>query len=214
MPERRNHGGVNAQPAWRSAVPRPWRHNPSQWKERILIAALALCAAALSGYMGLFQWGLLPTVWDPVFHAQSEAILTSDVSHTLHRWFRIPDSALGALAYAVDAVLALAGSTRRWQFRPWLIALFGVSVIPLGGVSVALVAMQAFVVEAWCLLCLVTAALSLALAALAVDEVWSSGLYLGRLWKQTHNRRLCWDAFCGRPSPEALRAAEGMVSMP
>jgi hypothetical protein len=35
----------------------------------------------------------------------------------MRRWFRIPDAALGAIAYLGDLVFGLAGSTRRWQDR-------------------------------------------------------------------------------------------------
>ena len=53
-----------------------------------------------------------------------------------------------------------------------------------------------------------TAVISLVLVFLAYDEVWASITYLRRVWRRTHDRKLLWDAFCGRPSEEALAAAE------
>jgi hypothetical protein len=114
---------------------------------------------------------------------------------------------LGALAYLGDLIFGLAGSTRRWQYRPWLVVLFGLDVIPLGLVSVLLVVLQGTVVGAWCFLCLVTAAISLLLIALAYDEVWSSILYLRRVWQRTQSLNALWGAFCGRPSREAEEVA-------
>jgi hypothetical protein len=178
----------------------PWDFNPSAWSQRIPICLLALVGFVISAYMSLFEWGLIRTVWDPVFGTDTARVLASDVSHRLHRWFGIPDAALGAVAYLGDAVLGLAGSTRRWQYRPWMVVLFGIDVIPLGGVSAILVLMQATVVGYWCFLCLVSAAISLILIYFAYDEVWSSLLYLRRVWRRTGSAREVWNVFWGRYS--------------
>jgi uncharacterized membrane protein len=175
----------------------PWDYNPSAWSQRIPICLLALVGFVISAYLALFEWGLISSVWDPVFGRDTERVLVSDVSHRLHRWFGIPDAALGAIAYLGDAVLGLAGSTRRWQYRPWMVILFGIDVIPLGAVSAILVLLQATVVGHWCFLCLVTAAISLVLIYYAYDEVWSSLMYLRRVRRETSGRGL-WNAFWGR----------------
>jgi uncharacterized membrane protein len=193
------------------AIPEPWGHNPSAWSQRIWIALVAAVAFLAAVYMALYQWRLIPDVWDPIFGAQSRQVLDSDVSHTMRRWFRIPDAILGALAYLGDIIFALAGSTRRWQYRPWLVVLFGLDVIPLGIVSAILVGIQGAVLGAWCFLCLVTAVISLALVVLAYDEVWSCLIYLSRVWRKARNLRLLWDTFWGRPSPVAHEVGEGMV---
>jgi hypothetical protein len=181
----------------------PWDYNPSSWRQRIPIAALAIVAFVISAYMALYQWKIIGDVWDPVFGEQSKRVLDSQTSETMRRWFGIPDAALGALAYLGDAIFGLAGSTRRWQDRPWLVVLFGLDVIPLGIVSIVLVAMQSTVVGFWCFLCLVTAAISVALIILSYDEVWSSLLYLGRLWQRRRSPLTVWRAFWGNPVPEA-----------
>jgi hypothetical protein len=185
----------------------PWGYNPSAWDQRIPICLLALAGFAISVYLALYEWGLIASVWDPVFGRDTERVLRSQVSHTLYRWFGIPDAALGAVAYLGDAVLGLAGSTRRWQYRPWMVILFGIDVIPLGGVSAVLVLLQATLVGYWCFLCLISAAISMVLIYFAYDEVWSSVLYLTRVWRATRSAREVWHAFAGRPSPAAAAVA-------
>jgi uncharacterized membrane protein len=185
----------------------PWHHNPSAWKQRIPIVVLAGVATLIAGYMALYQWRIIPDVWDPVFGDQSKHVLDSNVSETMRGWFRVPDAALGALAYLGDLIFGLAGSTRRWQDRPWLVILFGLDVIPLGIVSALLVVFQGVLVGAWCFLCLVTAAISLLLVVLAFDEVWSSIAYLRRVHRRTRSMRMVWRTFCGIPSEEAHAVA-------
>lgn len=178
----------------------PWDYNPSAWSQRLPIAILALVGFVISAYLSLFEWGLIKTVWDPVFGNGTEEVLMSDVAHRLHRWFGIPDGALGAVAYLGDAVLGLAGSTRRWQYRPWMVVLFGIDVIPLGGVSAILVLLQATMVGHWCFLCLVSAGISIVLIYFAYDEVWSSLVYLRAVWRHTRSKREVWNVFWGRYS--------------
>ncbi len=190
----------NPRPFPLDVIPAPWSYNPSNWSQRIRICLVAAIAVVIAVYMGLYQWRLIPTVWDPIFGEQSIRVLDSDVSHTMRKWFRIPDSIMGAIAYLGDVIFALAGSTRRWQDRPWLVVLFGLDVIPLGIVSAVLVFMQGAVVGAWCFLCLVTAVISLVLVILAYDEVWSCILYLAGVWKKSRNKKLLWDTFWGKPS--------------
>jgi uncharacterized membrane protein len=193
------------------AVPQPWSYNPSSWRQRITVAAIAFVAFLIATYLTLYQWRVIDSVWDPVFGAQSALVLDSEVSVKMRSWLRIPDAALGAIAYLSDVIFALAGCTRRWQYRPWLVVLFGLDVIPIGGVSAILVFMQAFVVGSYCFLCLVTAALSLLLIWLSYDEVWSCLLYLHRYWKRTRNFKALWNVFWGRADIEAARVAAEMA---
>lgn len=192
---------------------RPWSYNPSSWRQRIPICLLAFVAFLLATHLSLYQWRLIDTVWDPVFGEQSAGVLDSEVAGMMHGWFGIPDAALGALAYLGDAIFGLAGSTRRWQYRPWLVILFGIDVIPLGLVSGILVLCQAFVVGHWCFLCLVTAVISLVLVYMAYDEVYSSLKYLYAVWKRTRSSRAVWMALCGWPLPEADEAALELIGL-
>lgn len=193
------------------AIPEPWTYNPSKWSQRILISCLAMGAVLIAVYMGLYQWRLIDHAWDPVFGDQSQQVLDSEVSDIMWKWFRIPDSIMGALAYLGDVIFALAGSTRRWQDRPWLVMLFGIDVIPLGIVSAVLVFMQGTVVGAWCFLCLITAIISLVLVFLAYDEIWSSILFLRKVWIKSKSIRVVWDTFWGKASEIAYQAGEECI---
>jgi hypothetical protein len=194
------------------AIPQPWDYNPSSWHQRIAVASLAFVAFLIATYLALYQWRFIDSVWDPVFGAQSQRVLDSGVSEGIRRWTIIPDGALGAIAYLSDVIFALAGSKRRWQYRPWLVVLFGLDIIPIGGVSAILVFAQAFVVGSYCFLCLVTAVISMLLIWLAYDEVWSCVLYLWKFWKRIGDKRVMWDVFWGRPHPVAAEVAREMVS--
>jgi uncharacterized membrane protein len=134
-------------------------------------------------------------------------VLDSDVSEKMRYWLLIPDAALGAFGYFSEAILGLAGSTRRWQYRPWMVILFGIDVIPLGLVSVVLVVLQGTVVGSWCFLCIITAAISSLLVYCAYDEVWSSITYLRRVWGRSRSIPVLWNAFWGTASREAAEAA-------
>ena len=190
----------------------PYSHNPSAWTQRIPICLLAFVAAGISIHLSLFQWGLIHNVWDPVFGDQSEKVLKSDVALKMYGWIGIHDAALGALAYLGDAIFGFVGSPRRWQYRPWMVVLFGIDVIPLGIVSAILVICQAFIVGQWCFLCLVTAVISLILVYWAWDEVRVSLTYLWRVWKETRSTRTLWRAFWGYRDEPMERVGEAMLS--
>lgn len=185
----------------------PWRHNASSWRHRVPICVLAGIAAAIAVYLALYQWRVIDSVWDPFFGSQSAAVLDSEVSERMRAWIGLPDAALGALAYLGDLVYGLAGSTRRWQYRPWMVLLFGLDVIPLGIVSAVLVVLQGSVVGAWCTLCLASAAISLVLVVLAFDEVWACLVHLRATWRRERDARALWRAFWGRPPRDGALAA-------
>ncbi|KAA5542615.1 vitamin K epoxide reductase [Roseiconus nitratireducens] len=190
----------------------PYNHNPSAWSQRIPICVLAFVAAAISAHLSLFQWGFIESAWDPVFGDGSNRVLKSSTAERMFGIIGIHDAALGVLAYLGDAILGFAGSTRRWQYRPWLVILFGIDVIPLGIVSVVLVFCQAVVVGEWCFLCLVSAMISLILVYWAWDEVRASLSYLRLVWKQNSSVGLLWRAFWGYRSEAMERAAETLLS--
>jgi uncharacterized membrane protein len=189
----------------------PWSYNPSAWGQRVPICILAGVATLIASYMGLYQWRLIDHAWDPLFGSQTQQVLDSNVAQTMDRWIGVPDAALGAFAYLGDAVLGMAGSTRRWQHRPWLVILFGIDVIPLGVVSSVLVILQGTIVGAWCTLCLVTAAISLILAWWAYDEVLTSCKYLLRVWKISRSAGTVMRALAGIPTEAAIEAGGQLV---
>ena len=83
-------------------LPAGWDYNPSSWSQRLPIIGLALVGFGIATYLALYQWGIVSTVWDPIFGHGSAIILNSSVSRLLP----VPDAALGALSYLVDAVTA------------------------------------------------------------------------------------------------------------
>jgi uncharacterized membrane protein len=196
-------GGDPSDAAALDVRPPGFDYNPSSWGQRVPICILAAVAFLIATYMALYQWRLLPHAWDPIFGDQTRRVLDSEASETMRRWMKIPDAALGAIAYLGDALFGLAGSTERWRRRPWIVILFGIDVIPLGVVSAVLVVMQGTVVGSWCFLCLVTALISLILVAFAWDEVWATLQYLRGVWRRTHDRRVLWRVFWGGAAPES-----------
>jgi len=205
-------GVTRARLRWEDAVDMnaaapPFRKNPSSWSHRIPIAVLAALGALVAAYLSLYELHLSASVWDPVFGAGTERVLTSELSERIYRIFHVPDTLLGALAYGTEILFTLAGSTRRWQYRPWIVALFGLNVLALAGTGVALVVAQGLVVKSWCFLCLVLTAISLLLAALSAREVYASLSYLRRVHRRSGRVRVVWNTFWGRASEPADRAA-------
>lgn len=149
--------------------------SPSAWRRRWPAVLFAAVNLAIAVHLAMYQLRAAGDVWDPVFGDGSRQVLESQVSETLRAWlFGMPDAAVGAAAYAVELVLAVVGGTDRWRKHPRLVLLFGANTLALGLAGVGLVAMQAFVVRAWCLLCLVAAALSVALVFTVYDEARAS----------------------------------------
>lgn len=171
-------------------IPPGWNYNPAAWRERIPIIVLAMIGFFIAGYMGLYQLRVVTEVWEPFFGNGSVTILNSPVSHMLP----IPDAVLGALSYLFDAVAGIIGGTYRWRTKPWIVVLFGIAVGPLGLVSVLLVVLQPVLFNAWCTLCLLTAAISIIMIGPTLDEVLASCQYLKRVRQSGES---VWKAFWG-----------------
>ncbi len=166
--------------------------NPTRWSRRIWLAVLALSGLYISVYLTLFQIKVLPGVWDPFF--QSPKVL---------EFLGFPDASLGVLAYATEVVLLFIGGRERWRTMPWTVLALGAVILSGAVVSVLLILMQAFLVGAWCLLCLGSAAISFAIFALGHDEPLAGLRYLKRV-------RDCggsaWRALWGRAYEERGRS--------
>lgn len=139
----------------------------SSWTHRAPLVALGLVGMAVAGYLSLYQLGLTSSVWDPIFGAGSEKVITSAVSRALP----VPDAALGVVAYLADVLLASVGGRHRWETDPWLVVADGLVVLGLVLTGLALTVTQLFVFHAGCTLCLVSAAVSFTSGWLARAEV-------------------------------------------
>ena len=171
-------------------TPPGWSSNPSIWRQRVPIIALALIGTGIASYLGAFQLGIISSVWEPFFGDGSRTVLTSKTSKILP----VPDGVLGALSYLADAVTGAIGGTRRWKKMPWIVIIFGIAVGPLGAISILLVILQPVVYDSFCTLCLASAVISTAMIGPAVDEVLASLQFLKR---RRSEGRSVWRAFWG-----------------
>lgn len=177
------------------ATPPGFDENPTAWPRRMLLAALALAGFCVSVYLTLFQIEVIPGVWDPFF--TSPKVLT---------FLGFPDAALGALAYATEIILLSIGGRERWRTMPWTVLALGVVILSGAIVSVLLILMQAFLVGAWCTLCLASAAISFAIFGLGYDEPLAGLRYLKRVRDSGGS---AWRALLGVGSGERVEESHG-----
>lgn len=181
-------------------TPPGWETNPSGWRHRLPIILLALAGMSVASYLAAYQLGFLSSAWDPFFGDGTRRVLESGVSRLLP----VPDAALGAAAYLFDAVTGAVGGTDRWRRRPWLVALFGLAIGPLGAVSISLVILQPVAFNAWCTLCLTSALISLTMIGRGMEEVLASLQHLRRVQRRGGST---WRAFWGVGARQAGAAA-------
>jgi hypothetical protein len=148
-------------------TPPGWSYNPSAWIQRGPIIAMAFVGFFLSRYLAAYQLKHIPWPWDPFFSDGTWRVLESDISKA----WPISDAGLGAVSYMIEALSGFMGGRNRWRTMPWMVAMFGVLVVPLGIVSIVLVILQPVAVGAWCTICLITAAAMLIMISPALDEV-------------------------------------------
>jgi hypothetical protein len=141
-------------------VPPGWDENPTSFGRRAVLAALALTGLCVALYLTLYQWELYDTVWDPLF----------DSPTVLHLTDPVPDALAGVAAYGAELLLLALGGRDRWRSLPWVCLALGAVLASGAVVSIALIIIQPTVAGAWCLLCLVSAVLSLVLFALGFGE--------------------------------------------
>lgn len=149
--------------------PPGWSYNPSSWPQRWIMIVLGLFGWLVSRYLAAFQMGYIDYVWDPLvgFTQGSKKVLNSGMSQA----WPISDGGLGAISYTFEFLMGFMGSPARWRTMPWMVAFFGILVIPLGLTHVILVISQPVMVHHWCAMCLLAAAIMLPMIPLEVDEV-------------------------------------------
>lgn len=174
-------------------TPPGWEYNPSTREQRLPLVGLALIGFLIASYLSLFQLDIISSVWDPFFGKGTRTILTSRVSDVLP----VPDAALGAFGYLVDAISGVIGGKGRWKSMPWIVIIFGLAVGPLGLVSIMLVIFQPVLFDAWCSLCLASAVISIIIIGPAMDEFLASAQYVRR---EMARGRSGWRVFWGLAS--------------
>lgn len=163
-------------------VPPGWDVNPSSWSQRAVIIMLAFVGLFASRYLAAYQLGHIDTAWDPFFAGGpgpkngTEEVITSSVSEA----WPVPDAGIGAVAYLLEILTGLLGSTRRWRTMPWLVILFGILIVPLGIVSITFIIIQPIVIGTWCAICLLQAAAMLLQIPYSLDELVATGQFLKR----------------------------------
>lgn len=180
----------------REDIPPGWSYSPSSWSQRLPVIALAFVGFFIARYLAAFQMGHISSVWEPFFGNDSDLyywngtarIITSDVS----RAWPVPDAGLGAMSYLLEALSGLMGDRRRWRTMPWMVAMFGVLVIPLGSVSIFFIIIQPIVIGTWCTLCLMSAAAMVLMLPYTFDEIVAMIQFLVR--SKSEGRSL-WQVF-------------------
>jgi uncharacterized membrane protein len=134
------------------------------------VAKLPLVAAVVA--LG----GVADAVYLTVKHFTGEAVPCSIVegcdqvlTSSYAEIFGVPLAAFGALAYFTAfslAILAAFGNRRMWT-------LFGIQVVLMAIFTAWLVYLQAFVIEAFCQFCLISAAITLVLLAIFLVSKFS-----------------------------------------
>ncbi len=176
----------------REARPAGWDYNPYRWNCRGPIIVMAVLDVLVAGYLALYQYRVIPTVWEPFFGGGSRTVLNSWLSHVL----QVSDAALGALAYTADAVTGLIGGEGRWRTKPWAVIAFAILVGPVGAVSILLVIAQPAVFNAWCTSCIVSAILSIAMIGPAMEEALACLQFLRKIKRD--QKANFWNVFWGR----------------
>jgi hypothetical protein len=148
-------------------IPPGWDYSPSSWSQRLPIVALAFFSFFLARHLTAYQMGHIPYVWDPFFGDGTARIITSDISKA----WPVADAGLGAVSYLLEGLSGLMGDRRRWRTMPWMVGMFGVLVVPLGGVSIYFIMIQPVLIGTWCTLCLITAAAMVLMLPYTFDEI-------------------------------------------
>lgn len=172
-------------------IPPSYNSNPSSWNKRLPLLALAVAGFIIAMYLGLYQLHVFQHVWEPFFGNGTNAVVKSSFSRSLP----VPDGLIGAFGYLCDIILVSLGSNNRWHSKPWIVILYSLLVGMMVLVSIFLVILQAFILHAWCTLCLASAALSFLMIWPVSMEFFATFYFLQRA---KENGKPVWKAFEGR----------------
>jgi hypothetical protein len=174
-------------------TPPGWSYNPSSWPQRWIMIVLGFLGFVVSRYLAAYQLGYITWVWDPFFGFQegSKQVLDSKMSHS----WPISDAALGAISYTFEFLMGYMGSPARWRTMPWMVAFFGILVIPLGLTHILLVSSMPAVVGHWCAFCLLAALIMLPMIPLEADEVVAMGQHMLEAKRRGDHGGSIWQIF-------------------
>ncbi|MEP0315614.1 NAD-dependent epimerase/dehydratase family protein [Hyphomonas sp.] len=174
-------------------IPPGWTYCPSTYVQRLPIIALGVVGFILSRILSAYQLGHIDAVWEPFFSSPSalngtEYIITSDVSKA----WPVADGGLGAMSYMFEILMGVMGSRLRWRTMPWMVALFGIVVGPLGIVSIYFIIIQPITIGTYCTICLLAALAMLIMIPFSLDEIVAMVQFM--VWN-TRRGRPFWRAF-------------------
>ncbi|HEY8130772.1 MAG TPA: NAD-dependent epimerase/dehydratase family protein [Thermoanaerobaculia bacterium] len=168
-----------------SDKPLGWTYSPSTYLQRLPIVALGAFGFFIARTLAAYQLGHIDGVWEPFFSGEAgrngtEFIITSQVSKA----WPIADGGLGAVTYMLEVLMGVMGDRSRWRTMPWMVAMFGIVVVPLGVVSIYFIIIQPIVIGTYCSLCLLAALAMLIMIPYSLDELVAMGQFL----VQSHRR--------------------------
>jgi nucleoside-diphosphate-sugar epimerase len=168
-----------------SDKPVGWTYSPSTYLQRLPIVALGAFGFFIARTLAAYQLGHIDGVWEPFFSGDAsrngtEFIITSSVSKA----WPIADGGLGAVTYMLEVLMGVMGDRSRWRTMPWMVAMFGIVVVPLGVVSIYFIIIQPIVIGTYCSLCLLAALAMLIMIPYSLDELVAMGQFL----VQSHRR--------------------------
>ena len=174
-------------------IPPGWTYCPSTYVQRLPIIALGVVGFLLSRILSAYQLGHVEGIWEPFFSSPSglngsEYIVTSDVSKA----WPVADGGLGAMSYMFEILMGVMGSRLRWRTMPWMVALFGIVVGPLGVISIYFIIIQPIAIGTYCTICLLAAAAMLIMIPFSLDEIVAMVQFM--VWN-TRRGRPFWRAF-------------------
>lgn len=216
-----------------SDMPPGWTYSPSTYLQRLPLVALALVGFVIARHMAAYQLGHIDGVWEPFFDKPADSpgtrngtefIITSDISKA----WPVADAGLGAVTYMLEVLMGVMGDRRRWRTMPWMVAAFGIVVVPLGVVSIYFIIIQPILIGTWCTLCLIAAAAMVIMIPYSLDELVAMGQFLvqdhrrgGKFWRtffmggaapgSGRDQQPGWDAPLMQSVSSALR---GGVNLP
>ncbi len=190
-------------------IPPGWTYSPSTDAQRLPIVAMALIGLLTSRILTAYQLGHIDHVWEPFFAGSltdprngTEEIITSNMSKA----WPIPDGGLGTISYVLEILMAVMGTRDRWRTMPWMVAFFGILVIPLGVISIYFIISQPLIIGTWSTLALIAGLAMLIMIPFALDEVIATGQFL--FWAKRRGKPLIRTFFKG----DAIEAGSADVS--